>query len=72
MRLEATSLQQDAARENTRVKLAQFSTKAALAADVLQSHTAFADATTQYQQALMTYFMARADFDRALGEDVTK
>lgn len=72
LRLEATTLAQDAARENTRVKLAQFNTDAALAADVLQSHTAFADATNQYQQALMTYFTARADFDRALGEDVTK
>jgi outer membrane protein TolC len=72
LRLEATNLAQDAARENTRVKLAQFNTDAALAADVLQSHTAFADATNQYQQALMSYFTARADFDRALGEDVTK
>ena len=72
MRLEATGLAQDAARENTRVTLAQFSTEAALASDVLQSHTAFADATNQFQQALMTYFTARADFDRALGEDVTK
>jgi len=72
LRLEATNLAQDAARENTRVKLAQFNTDAALAADVLQSHAAFADATNQYQQALMSYFTARADFDRALGEDVTK
>jgi outer membrane protein TolC len=72
LRLEAMSLAQDSARENTRVKLAQFNSDAALAADVLQSHTAFADATNQYQQALMTFFTARADFDRALGEDVTK
>ena len=72
LRVETTGLAQDAARENTRVKLAQFVTDAALASDVLQSHAAYADATSQYQQALLAYFTARADMDRALGEDVTK
>jgi outer membrane protein TolC len=72
LRIESAGLAQDAASENTRVKLAQFVTDSALAADVLQSHAAFADAANQYQQALLAYFTARADFDRALGEDVTK
>jgi outer membrane protein TolC len=72
LRVETAGLAQDAARENTRVKLAQFTTDAVLAADVLQSHAAFADASNQYQQALLAYFTARADFDRALGEDLTK
>lgn len=72
LRIESAELAQDAARENTRVKLAQFVTDSALAADVLQSHAAYADAANQYQQAVLAYFTARADFDRALGEDVTK
>lgn len=72
LRIESAELAQDSANENTRVKLAQYVTDAALAADVLQSQAAFADAANQYQQALLGYFTARADFDRALGEDVTK
>jgi outer membrane protein TolC len=63
---------QDSAREQARVRVAQYSTQAALFSDVLQAESSLADLDSQYQQALASFWTARADFERALGEEVTR
>src|SRR5262249_61958534 len=70
--LRAARLGQDAAREQARIRVAQYSTQAALFSDVLQAESSLADVDNQYQQALSSFWTARADFERALGEEVTR
>jgi hypothetical protein len=41
---------------------------AALLSDVLQSQSTLAEANHQFQQALLDYWTARAEFEKALGE----
>jgi outer membrane protein TolC len=43
--------------------------KAALLSDVLQTQATLADADYQYQQALLAYWTARADYEKAIGAD---
>ena len=61
---------QDAAREKLRVKTNQFQVQAALLPDVLQLRAELADADDRYQQALLAFWTAKADFDHAVGEEV--
>jgi outer membrane protein len=68
MRLGVTTLGLTAARERLQVTTTRFGEGTALLADVLQSQAAVASAHDQYQSALLTFWTARADFDRALGE----
>jgi outer membrane protein len=68
--LNVAQMAQDSAREKLRVKTNQFQIQAALLADVLQQKVALADSTDRYQQALLAYWTAKADFDQAVGEDV--
>jgi outer membrane protein TolC len=37
--------------------------------DVLESQAALAEASHQYKQALLGYWTAQAEFEKALGED---
>jgi outer membrane protein TolC len=37
--------------------------------DVLQSQASMAEATNQYQQALLAFWTATAEFEKSLGED---
>ena len=69
VQLRAARIGQDAARENVRLRLTQYDVKAALLSDVLQTEASLADSNSQYQQALAAFWTARADFERALGED---
>jgi outer membrane protein TolC len=69
VQLRAARLGQDAARENVRMRLTQYDVQAALLSDVLQTQSSLADSDSQYQQALAAFWTARADFERALGED---
>jgi outer membrane protein TolC len=70
--LGAARVAQDAARETARVKVAQYDARAALLADVLQTEASLADSNNQLQQALAAFWVARADFERALGEDIAR
>ena len=70
--VRAARLGQDAAREQARVRVTQYEVQAALLSDVLQTEANLADTTSQYQQALATFWSARADFERALGEEITR
>jgi len=62
-------LAQETARENLRVAQNRYSQQASLLKDVLQVQTTLAQADNQYQQALLSFWNAKADFERALGEE---
>jgi outer membrane protein TolC len=40
-----------------------------LLSDVLQSQAFLAEATHEYQRALLAFWTAKAEFEKALGED---
>ncbi len=67
--LHATALQRDAEREKLRVVMNQFEQKAALLKDVLQQKTSLESITNQYNQALLSFWTAKADFEKSLGEE---
>lgn len=69
MALRVAGITQEQARETSRVRADQYRVQAALLADVLQAAAAQADADHQYQQALAGLWLARAEFERALGEE---
>jgi outer membrane protein len=58
-----------AAREELRANTSKYKLTAALLSDVLQSQSTLAEANHQLQQALLGYWTARAEFEKALGDD---
>lgn len=66
--LRVTQAAQMATAEKLRVATNKFKQESALFKDVLQTQAAVADANHQYQQALLAFLTARADFEKALGE----
>jgi outer membrane protein len=62
-------LGQRAAAERLRVVLDRHGEGAVLTKDLLQAQVALADAGHTYQAALLAYWEARADFEKAVGED---
>ncbi|HKS41509.1 MAG TPA: TolC family protein [Blastocatellia bacterium] len=69
LQLRIAQLSQETARENLRVSTNKYKVQAALLSDVLKTQTALADADQQYQQALVSFWTAKADFEKAIGED---
>lgn len=67
--LRVARLSQEAALESVRVTKIRYSVQAVLVKDLLQAQAALEDSNTEYQQALTSFRNARADFERALGED---
>ena len=67
-RLRVADLSVQAARERLQVTTARYAERVVLLADVLQSQAAVAAANDQYQGAVLSFWTARADFERALGE----
>jgi outer membrane protein len=67
--VDVTRLGQDTEEEKLRVVTNQYPLKAALLKDVLQQEAAVADANNQYRQALLAFWIAKADFERALGHE---
>ncbi len=62
-------LSQETARENLRVVSNRYGQEVSLFKDVLQAQASLAEADSQYQQALLNYWTARADFEKSLGMD---
>ena len=62
-------LAEETARENLRVNTNKYKFTAALMSDVLESQSTLAEANHQFQQALLSYWTAQAEFEKALGED---
>jgi outer membrane protein TolC len=70
--LKVAAMAQASAREKVRVKSNQFQAESALIADVLHARADLATSNDQYQQALLAFWTAKADFERAVGEDVIR
>jgi outer membrane protein len=66
--LRVSQLNQESAREKLRVATNKYAQEAALFKDVLQSQAGVAEARDRYQQALLAFWTARADFEKAIGE----
>jgi outer membrane protein len=67
--LHAGRVAQEAAREAVRETLQQYRQNSALLQTVLQEQAALTQANQQYQQALAAFWTAKANFERALGEE---
>src|SRR6266478_2488029 len=67
--LRVARLSQDAEREALRVTQGRYKFEAALLTEVLQSQAKLADANNQYQQALSSFWTAKAELEKALGQD---
>jgi outer membrane protein len=68
--LAAASAARDASRERLRVTRERYATQAVLLKDLLQLQAAVADTSQSFEQALGGFWTARAEFERAIGEDV--
>ncbi len=66
--LRVTQAMQASAQEKLRVATNKFKLEAALFKDVLQTQAGIAEANHQHQQALLAFLTARADFEKAIGE----
>ena len=67
--LRATTLQFDAEREKLRVMMNRYEQKSALLKDVLQKKVSLESVTDQHNQALLSFWTAKADFEKSLGEE---
>ena len=61
-----------AAREKLRVKANLYQAQAALLPDILQVRADLAETDDRYQQSLLAFWTAQADFEQALGEEVVR
>jgi outer membrane protein TolC len=66
--LRVSQFNQESALEKLRVSTNKYAQEVALYKDVLQSQAGLAEARDRYQQALLTFWTARADFEKAVGE----
>ena len=67
--LRVAKLAEDSAKENLRVSTGQYKFQAVMLSDVLKSQASLAETTNEYQKALLTFWTAKAEFEKALGED---
>lgn len=67
--LGVARLSQETAIERLRVTKHKYLVQAVLVKDVLQAQASLEQSNAEYQQALAAFWNARADFDRAIGED---
>jgi outer membrane protein len=67
--LVVAQLAKETAREGLRINTNKYKLTAALFSEVLQSQAALAEANHHYQQALLGYWTAKAEFEKSLGEE---
>jgi len=67
--LTATQAARDAEAEKLRNQMDAYSRQTILLSDLLQQQSSVASAEDQYKQGLLGFWRARADFERALGEE---
>jgi len=67
--LQVNQLVQETAKEKLRIATDRYAQQAALLQDVLQAQANLAEANQQYQQGLLSFWTARADLEKALGEE---
>ena len=66
--LRVAKLAEDSAKENLRVSTGQYKYQSVMLSDVLKSQASLAEATNEYQKVLLTFWTAKAEFEKALGE----
>ena len=69
MQVKVALMSQELAKEQFRVVKTRYEEKSALLRDVLQQQAAVTDANGQYTQALLSFWTAKADFEKAIGQD---
>ena|GEM_PF-134246 len=67
--LRVAGLAEASAKENLRVSTARYGYQSVLLSDVLQSQASLAEASHEYQRALLAFWTAKSEFEKALGED---
>jgi outer membrane protein len=67
--IAAAQLTRTAASESMRVALNRYKVSATKLADALQAQSSLADANNAYHQALLAFWEANAEFERAVGAD---
>lgn len=67
--IKVARLSQTAAKANVQLVAYKYRLEAVLLKDVLQAQTSLANTNYEYQQALLSFWTAKADFEKALGED---
>ena len=67
--LTAAQAVRDAEAEKLRNEMDAYSHQAIVLSDLLQQQSSVASAEDQYRQGLLAFWRARADFERALGEE---
>ena len=67
--LTAAQAARDAEAEKLRNEMDAYSHQAIVLSDLLQQQSSVASAEDQYRQGLLAFWSARADFERALGEE---
>src|SRR6267154_6195910 len=67
--LRVARLSQETEREALRVTQGRYRFQAVLLTEVLQSQAKLADANNQYQQALLSFWTAKAELEKALGQE---
>ena len=67
--LRVARLEADSAQENLRVSTGRYKFQAVLLSDVLRSQALLAESSHEYQQALLGFWTAKAEFEKALGEE---
>jgi outer membrane protein TolC len=67
--IRIAKLAQSTARENVKIAAYKYRLEAVLFKDVLQAQTTLANANYDYQKALLSFWTAKADFEKAIGED---
>ncbi len=67
--LTAAQAARDAEAERLRNEMEAYSHQAIVLSDLLQQQSSVASAEDQYRQGLVAFWRARADFERALGEE---
>jgi outer membrane protein len=70
--LNVAQMAQSSLREKLRVKTNQFQLQAVLLPDVMQVRTELADADDRFQQTLLEFWIAKADYELAVGEEVRR
>ena len=69
MAVDVASTQQAASSEKLREVTQQFEQKTKLLRDVLQQQAAVEKANSDYNEAIASFWTAKANFQKALGED---
>ena len=67
--LRVAQLKQETARENMRVSIDKYKLVATLFSNVLQTQATLADADYEYQKALLAFWTAKAEYEKAMGAD---